>query len=299
MSGPLLAILSGACFGTFGVLSRRAVLKVSDSSPGVFVSVFLAVPLFGLILLGIGQTREIVSFSAQSHLALAAAGILHFIVGRGFYYIGVQIVGANMANVLIGGGPLYAVLAGILIFREPLTWQVVSGSALIIAGISLLVWGPGASAGRQALSPGLFLKGVISAGAAGLVFGLTPILIKWGLAGGGSPVAGSFISHVAATAVLLGVLSASTTKRRALSRMGKGALMWFSLAGLAVCLAQLLRYLALSLSPLSIVGPLIAVSPLFTILLSFLMNRDLETFKLRVILGAACVVAGTVILLGF
>jgi hypothetical protein len=42
-----------------------------------------------------------------------------------------------------------------------------------------------------------------------------------------------------------------------------------------------------------------AVSPLFTIFFSFLINRSLETFTIRVILGAVSVVAGTVILFGF
>ncbi|UCG66784.1 MAG: hypothetical protein JSW12_07185 [Deltaproteobacteria bacterium] len=47
------------------------------------------------------------------------------------------------------------------------------------------------------------------------------------------------------------------------------------------------------------VAPLIGASPLFTIFFSFLINHSLETFTIRVILGAVSVVAGTVILFGF
>jgi drug/metabolite transporter (DMT)-like permease len=299
MSGPLLSILSGAFFGLSAIFTRRGVLKASDSSPAVIISVFLPTPLFGLILLGTGQASEIGFFSTQSLLALAAAGVLNFIVGRGLYYTGIWIVGANMANILINSSPLYSVLAGILIFHEPLTLKVVSGSTLVIAGVLLLVWGPSDLPMAQGPSRSRFLKGVFSAVAGGLAYGLTPIFVKWGLAGGGNPVAGAFISYVAALAIMLGMLSASTTQRRALSRMGKEALMWFCAGSSLVGTAQLLRYLALSLSPMSIVAPLMAVSPLFTLFFSFIINRNLETFNARVILGAVCVVAGTVILFGF
>ena len=81
--------------------------------------------------------------------------------------------------------------------------------------------------------------------------------------------------------------------------MGKEALLWFCLGGFFVGMAQLFRYVALSMSPLSIVAPLIAASPLFTIFFSFLMNRSIEPFTLKVILGAVGVVAGAVIIFSF
>ena len=108
MSGPVLSVFSAVCFGLSGIFTRRGLLKVSDSSMAVMVSVFLGVPFFGFILLGLGQTQEIGALPIESWLWLAAAGIAHFIVGRGLYYTGIQILGANMANVLLGGNPFYA-----------------------------------------------------------------------------------------------------------------------------------------------------------------------------------------------
>lgn len=299
MTGPTLSILSGVCFGLTAIFTRRGMLKASDPTAAVAVSVFLATPLFGIILMGRGQFGEITTFPVLFYLWLAAAGIVHFIVGRGLYYAGIRIIGANMANVFVSSNPFYAVLAGILFFGEPVTWQTVSGSALVIAGVLLLAWGPGSAGGRRALPSGVFFKGMFSAMAGGLVYGLTPILVKLGLGSGGSPLAGTFISYVAASATMLGLLSASRTRRRNFLGTGKEGLLWFSLGSLFVGAAQLFRYVALSISPMSIVAPLIGTSPLVTILFSFFISRNLETFTLRVILGAVAVVAGTAILFGF
>jgi len=299
MTGPLLSILSGAFFGLTAIFTRRGMLKAADPTSPVAMSVFLATPLFGIILIGNGQIGEIGVFPKLSLLWLAAAGILHFIIGRSLYYAGIRTIGANMANVFVSSNPLYAVLAGILFFGEPVTPQMVSGSALIIAGVLLLAWGPGESIGRRQLPSRVFLKGMFSAMAGGLVYGLTPILIKLGLGRGGSPVIGTFISYMAASAAMVGVFSARRGRRRNFFRMGRRAFVWFVLGGLFVGAAQVCRYVALSVSPMSIVAPLIGVSPLFVIGFSFLISRDLETFTARVILGAVLVVAGTVILFGF
>jgi len=274
-------------------------LKVSDPSISVMVSLYVSLPIFVFILWGMGQIREIGAFPLQAYLWLGGAGIIHFLVGRGFLYQGVRMVGANMANVFVSCGPIYSVVAGILFFDELLTWQMVFGIALILAGILFLAWGPRGSVGTQTLPPGLFLKGMFSAMTAGLIFGLTPVLIKLGLASHGSPVAATLVSHAAASGAILGLLAGSPARRRNFFGMGKEVLMWFCLGGASVAMAQLFRYVALSMSPMSIVAPIIGTSPLFSLFFSFFINRNLETFTPRVILGAVAVVAGTVILFGF
>lgn len=76
-----------------------------------------------------------------------------------------------------------------------------------------------------------------------------------------------------------------------------GAFWWFCATGLFMATAQLLRYFALSLSPLSIVGPLNSTIPLLVLAFSFAVNRKLENFNASTILGAVAVVLGTIILL--
>jgi drug/metabolite transporter (DMT)-like permease len=48
--------------------------------------------------------------------------------------------------------------------------------------------------------------------------------------------------------------------------------------------------------PISVIGPLIATIPVFLLALSFAINRQIESFRLNVIIGAVLVVLGTVLL---
>ncbi|MEE8472727.1 MAG: EamA family transporter [Dehalococcoidia bacterium] len=295
MSGSLFALFGAGCFGLSAIFTRRGVVRSSDSSAGVLISLFLAVPYFTLILAGMGQTGEIGAFPLSGYIFLASAGLVHFVVGRSLYYRAIQAVGANMAQILTSAGPLCSVAWGILLFHEPLTWELVSGSGLIISGVLFIVWGPLRAGNKIAASPGEFIRGVLAGLGAGVLYGSSPVLVKWGLGAAGAPVAGTFISYVAATTVMSFTLL-HRGQRDGLMGIDRTTLLWFSLSGTLVASAQLFRYMALSLSPMSVVGPLFSASRMLVIFFSFIFNRKLETFSPRVLLGAALVVSGTVIL---
>jgi uncharacterized membrane protein len=130
----------------------------------------------------------------------------------------------------------------------------------------------------------------------GLSWGISPIFVKLGLQGSGSPLAGAFISYLAAT-IILGATLLGRNKRAGLvgTKTG-GALKFFCFSGLFSATAHLMRYIALSLSPASVVAPIASTSPIFIILLSFVFNRNLEMFSLTVIMGIIAVVAGSILL---
>ena len=78
--------------------------------------------------------------------------------------------------------------------------------------------------------------------------------------------------------------------------MGGGAAGYFCLSGLLSAIAQLMLYIALSLGPASVVVPIIATSPVFVLLLSFIFNRKIEVFGMNIIIGMITVVAGGILL---
>jgi uncharacterized membrane protein len=68
----------------------------------------------------------------------------------------------------------------------------------------------------------------------------------------------------------------------------------FVIAGSFETLGILLGILALSIGQVVVVSPIIATSPLWIVLGSWLFLRDIERLTARTVLGAACVVAGTI-----
>src|SRR5439155_9332713 len=106
-------------------------------------------------------------------------------------------------------------------------------------------------------------------------------------------------------AALVSYSAAATVLILSLARPGGGAplrgmdretLSWFLLAGLSVFFAQMFYYLALGLAPVVVVIPLLQTYAIFTLMLSYVLNRAGESFGRRVIAGIALAVAGSIAL---
>ncbi|MFC1814904.1 EamA family transporter [Thermodesulfobacteriota bacterium] len=295
MVGPVYAISAAISYALNSTFIRRASLKVPDASFGTLITVPMAVPYFFLILTLNGQIQSIFSFTWQSYVYLALAGIVHFVVGRSLSYRCVQLVGANIASILRRFSILVAVVIGLSFLREPFSWQLAGGVVLIVTGLTLAGFSPHTirtSDGRILKIP---VKAIMLGLGCGLSWGISPILARLALRESGSPIAGAFISFVAATAVLS--VSLLNRKRRASAAyLTGGAAILFFIAGLLSCTANLFRYLALSLAPASVISPLVATSPVFVMIFSFLFNRKLEIFSKQIIIGTITVVIGTILL---
>ena len=180
--------------------------------------------------------------------------------------------------------------------HEPLSGRFALGIILIIVGITLA----GLSPQLLQNSYDRFLKIPAKAYAFGLgsgvAWGLAPIFVKIGLKGSESPIAGAFISFSAATAIL-SISMLNKKRRTAIIKMKAKAAGLFLLAGMSSCMANLFRYAALQLAPVSVVIPLVAISPVFLLFFSYLFNRKLEIFSKPVIIGTFTVVIGTILLI--
>ncbi len=295
MSYVVFAALGALSFGFTSVVLRRAVTKVLDATIGVLITVPLTVVLIMIILLAMGQVGSITSFSWQSYCWLSAAGILHYMVSRSLGYDLTQLVGSNIANILRRLNILVAVVLGISVLGEPLSWELVVGVLLIMFGITLAGMNPQMFRNGQGLFSGVPRKAYLLALGIGLIGGVTPILIKLGLSGSGTPIAGAFISYAAATIVLIPFLL-NRNKRTALTGMKGRALGYFYLAGVFSATANLMRYIALSLGSASVVAPIFATESIWALLLAFIFNRNLEVFSRYVIIGTIVTIAGSLLL---
>lgn len=295
MSAETFAIISALSFASGTFVLRRAVLNVRDATAGVLVSLLIGLPLFIIVLIIIGQVNSIANFSWQSYAWFSAAGFVQFVLGRSLYNQSVKAHGANIAQVMVRIHPLVTIILGVSMLNEQLTWHIVAGALLIVCGVVMMVLNPQMLRHDQGIFSGISRKTFLIGISAGLCWGISPILIKFGLAGSSSPVAGVFISYTTAI-IILGLSLLNRNRRISFTTMNSRATGLFTLNGFFSSVAQILNFTALSMAPASVVIPIFSISPLFILILSFLFNRKLEVFTVPVIAGTIAVIAGAILL---
>jgi drug/metabolite transporter (DMT)-like permease len=119
-------------------------------------------------------------------------------------------------------------------------------------------------------------------------------LTKFGLTLWPSAFAASLIGYTVSAVVVLGAGRFSAVGRApvAYSR----ALPWFAAVGLLNGAAVLLTFAALGKGDVGIVSPIVAASPLFTLVLSTLLFRQ-EKLTARLAIGVGITIAGVVLLI--
>ncbi|MFC1968326.1 EamA family transporter [Chloroflexota bacterium] len=293
---PFLALVGALFFALNNLSARRAVIRVKDTSAGVAVSVLISLPVLFLALMISGTVGDVLRFPWHGYLWLLGAGLIQQYLGRSLGFRAVKLVGANIFSVLTRITPLVAVSLGVVVLGEVVTGKMLLGILLIVAGVLFVGGNPLQSRQSKTSSANMSPKGILLGVGAGVCYGLTPLMIKMALNSYSSPIAALFISFCGAS-IIHALLNVKGDKRKLLLTIDNRTFWLFSVSGLLVVLAQISRFFALSMAPISIISPLFAVNPLLVIPLSFVFNRKLEVFSKWVIVSAVIVVAGSLLLL--
>ncbi len=304
MLGIILAFGTSIAFAFNAITTRRGVLRAS--SKYIANISILTGPIFSLLVASVtGELLELGRFSREAIVYLALSGIVHFAFGRTWYYRSVQLIGANRANLVTSLSPIASIILAMIILGETVNTLMVVGillslsSPLVTLANERTVEGSvllkGASPTKDVDRRTLYLGMLYGLGAA-LFWGSSFIFIKLGLVDNGSPIAGSLIAYLGASLAIVPSLLKEENKKEMLAADGKTFRIAL-LVGLTTCVAQLLRYLALRYGSVIIVTAVIRTSPLGILLLSFIFNRQYESFSRWVLLSNALLVLGTVLVL--
>lgn len=292
MIGQSLALLSGLGFAGASVYMRQAVFRTKETPTSVFVSIILGTIVFSLMLGLSGNASQLTTASWQAMAALAGAGIVVFVLGRWLNYYSLKLIGANRGSPLLNSSTLVAVTLGITLMDEPFTLGLALGVCFIVTGVVLIsIEKSDTSTPDSPTTKGDLLKGVAAGLSAGICYGTGPVLVKVAIEEGNSPFTGLFVSYVTAL-ILMTVPRLLSHNLGELITFYKKAMVPMSLGAISTCIAQLCRYLSLDYIAVSVVLPLNSSSSLFTIILSLLINRRIELFTWKIILGAILVVSG-------
>ena len=285
-------MLAGSSFSLSNIFIRKGVHRSGEAFSLIPIFAFMGLVFFGIPLLISGEIEQLVSLSWLGAGALAGAGILHFILGRISAYTGIRLIGANRTVPIFSSSILIAALLGVFWLGEPLTVSLVLAVLLVVGGIIFISTTGNSKTGQSGMSEGSLVKGVFITLAAAVCWGISPALVKIGLKEVGSPLLATFVSYTAAS-IVMGFSLFHPTNNEKLRRLNRASLTPIIIAAIAVSIAQILRYTALKYSPVSMVEPLVgSANSLLVFPLSFLINREIEAFNLKIIMGAIAIVVG-------
>ncbi|MBI4284964.1 MAG: EamA family transporter [Chloroflexi bacterium] len=298
--GLLFAILAAAVLAGGVVFIRRGSALTGESFTSVLISIFIGVPMFSASVSFSGEWYRLGILSLKGFILLGAAGIVHFIVGRFLSYSAYRIIGVNKTNPLINTSPVYAVIFALIFLNESLTAAIILGVLCIVTGAVLVsVQRSNASERKAKWYSGIEFRGVLAGLGGGLSWGISPILIRPGVIEVGSPHVGALISYIAASVVFAFFLFNKQYRKQLARLRFSPALGYLVAGGFLIAMGHLLNYTALKYSPAGIVAGLIGTNVIFGFFFSWLLNRSIEVFNLRVIMGLVVTLAGTLLIFYF
>ncbi|MDH5557036.1 MAG: EamA family transporter [Alphaproteobacteria bacterium] len=287
MLGAALALLSAVTFGMNNAAARRGVITGSVLQ-GLAITVPIGVPLFALLCLFTGGFAALAGFSGDSWLWFSAAGIVHFIVGRYGNYRANKCMGAALSSPFQQMSLLVALMLALVFLDDFVTPLKLFGIVLVFLGPAVML--RGMRKGKKKKSGSDFTpkyaEGILWGLVCAFGYGVSPLLVQIGLAGGGmvDGIAGGLISYGAASVIVLALLMlpGNIAHMKGLDRTNAK---WFTASGVFVFLAQVFRYMALAIAPVSVVVPVQRLSVVFRVIFSWMLNREHEVITFWVIAG--------------
>jgi drug/metabolite transporter (DMT)-like permease len=244
-------------------------------------------------------TEDLAGLRAVPPVTLAAflgAGLIHFSIDWTFLNASQKRIGAARTSPLLAATPLFGTILAVVTLGEVPGAVTVLAMALIVAGVYVTV-GTGASpsAGSSGATPASWRGSLLGLGTAAC-WAVSPLLIREGLREVPAPVLGVTISMLAATIPMGAVVA--LRRRRAIGEPPRlDALALKLTAGVLVGVSTWSRWEALALTPVAVVLAL-GLLPVPTVILLAppLAGRHEEPISARILLGAALVVAGSLVL---
>ena len=281
MPAQLIALTAALSYAISGIAAKRG-LRYSTPVTVTLISVAIHATVLWIALLII---RGVPAVSWYVLFLFVLSGLIQPIL-RFLTYAGIHYVGAAAGTTLRGSHPLFSTSLAILFLGESLNLPIALGTVLIVAGIAIISWQGNQ---KQESFRWWYLAYPLSAA---FLAGVSHPLRRYTLNLANEPLyLAAVIGIVALPWLASATLLPGKTQKPVWDRR---AMIPFVIAGTFETLGILLVIIALSVGNVVVVSPIVATSPLWIVFGSWLFLRDIERLTLRTIVGALCVVTGTI-----
>jgi DME family drug/metabolite transporter len=277
----VIALAAALSYAISGIAAKRG-LRYSTPVTVTLVSMAIHATVLWIALLIV---RGVPTVSRWVLFLFVLSGLIQPIL-RFLTYAGIHYVGAAAGTTIRGAHPLFSTSLAILFLGESLNLLIVLGTVSIVAGVTLISW---QGDKKQSSFRWWHLAYPLSAA---LLAGVSHPLRRYTLNLANEPLyLAAVIGIVALPWLASATLLPGQKQRPVWDRRAIGP---FLVAGTFETLGILLVIVALSVGHVVVVSPIVATSPLWVVLGTWLFLRDVERLALRTIFGAVCVVAGTI-----
>ncbi len=277
----LIALAAALSYATSGIAAKRG-LRYSTPITVTLVSVTVhAATLWTALLL----TRGIPQVTWWVLFLFALTGTLQPII-RLFTYAGIHYVGASRGTTLRSSHPLFSTTLAIVFLGEQASLPIIAGTILIVAGIGLISWQPEAQRASFRWAHLGYPLG------AAMLAGISHPLRRYALKLANEPLYLAAMIGIVALPWLVSYIFLPTRGEQPV--WNRQSIGWFLMAGVFETVGILLVIVALSVGQVVVVSPIVATSPLWILVGTWFFLRGIESLTLRAVLGAVCVVAGTI-----
>lgn len=285
-AGVIWALVAAFGFGLIQVSNRKA-NQLVDAYRTAF-GLLLCVEMLLLIRAALAGELSML-FSAP----LAAVGL--FVVATFFHFIGgwtliglsQQRIGVARTGALVSASPLVGTLLAAWVLAEPLTFPILGGVVLAVAGVALISLSGGAGRAASWSQPWLALIVAV-------IWGASPMLIRLGLDRFDHPVLGLTIGLGPSLVVYGLILTGAGAWRR--SPMPARAVRWLAFGGMAGAVAVSAQWISWDLTTIAIAITVQQMATLVIVaLVPFMFKEPFERMNSRFLVGTAAMLAGSII----
>jgi uncharacterized membrane protein len=278
----VFALQAAFCFAISHIFIRRGMVDSNAITASFFSLTMSAVVLWVLVPFFVPLS----AFWTPAVFYFIVAGVFAPGLGRTLNFVGIERIGVPRAVPIVNSSPIFASIFAVLFLGEVWVLQNIVGTTLVILGVVTLSSIKPAHGQWRKMDVIYPVLGAIS-------FGISANLRRGGLLVADVPIMAAAVTTSAAFLFAIGLLQAKGGRRSLL--IPRRSLAWYLAAGLFNTTASLLTFFALSSGKVVIVEPLIASNPVLSLILTAVFLRDLEVISVRVVVGALCTVAGSIL----
>ena len=283
LTTPVVLAFASAFLFAVGVQLQNLGLKYGRSQTGALISMLGSTVLFWLFS---PWFLQLWYWGTSAVVIFALVGVFRPFLTSNLAISGIRHLGPTLTSILASTAPVFAAFFAIVILGETLTIPIALGTLTIVLAIGLL------ARKSEAKSTWPVWALALPIGAA-VLRALGHALTKLGLDIIPDPLFAGLVSYTVSLVIALG--SALGQQKRAPARLRwTPGLLWFFCGGIVNGISIWSLNTALNMGDVVKIIPIVALSPVFTLLLGLFVFRR-ETLTLRIGLALLLIVPGVIL----